>query len=331
MLRKTIACICIFCAVAAPAQRGKLLPDTMRFCSDDTLAFIELKNNFDRAAQIEWQTPAKTVNGARKIEVSRLAGKYRLRVVSTQGVFRDSTFVRMYARPRSQLRDTTLCKGQVLVLDARNPGMRYTWSTHESAQRIRVEASGRYWVKIANAGCSLVDTVRVKFVQVAAPSFNGEMVFCLNDENKLLSVKTAPENKILWSTGSTAPAIIATREGTYWVRTESKTCGVQTDSVHVKLKACECEILVPNSFTPNEDNRNDYFFPVSACEYTFYNLIISDRWGNTVFTGNSINARWDGRFKGNLCPEDIYVYRLETVEKGSDKKLVRNGHISLFR
>ena len=314
------------------AQRySRMLPDTMRFCSDDTLAFIELKHDFEKGAGIEWTTPSKIISGTKKINVAKQSGRYRLKVTFAQGIYKDSTYVRLYVKPKTNLRDTVLCKGQVLVLDAKNSGMKYMWSTHETTEKIKVETTGRYWVKVINKGCSVVDTARVKFIQVAAASFNNDISFCLNDENKILSIKTAPENKITWSTGSTAPAIIATKEGTYWVKTESRNCGVQVDSVKVKLKPCECEILVPNSFTPNEDNRNDYFYPVSPCEYSFYNLVISDRWGNTVFSSASVNARWDGRFKGNLCPEDIYVYRIETVEKGSDKKMVRNGHISLFR
>jgi gliding motility-associated-like protein len=106
---------------------------------------------------------------------------------------------------------------------------------------------------------------------------------------------------------------------------------VRYDSVKVKIKACDCEILVPNSFTPNEDDRNDYFFPVLQCEYSYYNMTIFDRWSNTVFITNNPNGRWDGRFKGNLCPDDIYVYRIETIEKGSERKSVSKGQISLFR
>ena len=310
----------------------KMLPDTMRFCSDDTSAAIELRHELDRNSIIQWTTPSTVISNIKKVNVAREGGRYRLKLISQQGtVYKDSTFVRMYSKPKPYLRDTVLCKGQALTLDARNPGMRYAWNTHESTQKIKVENSGRYWVKIMNRTCSVVDTVNVKFLQNANTSFNSEVSFCLNDENKLLSIKASPGSKVLWNTGSTASSIIPTKEGTYWVRTESKECGMQIDSVRVKLKACECEMLIPNSFTPNEDNRNDYFFPVFQCEYSYYNLIISDRWGNTVFSTNSLNGKWDGRFKGNLCPEDIYVYRIESTEKGSDKKAVRNGHISLFR
>ncbi|HOZ87976.1 MAG TPA: gliding motility-associated C-terminal domain-containing protein [Bacteroidia bacterium] len=309
----------------------KMLPDTMRFCSDDSSAYIELKHELEKSATIQWNTPGTVISSIKKLKVSKESGRYRLKVISPQGVFRDSTYVKLYTKPKLYLRDTLVCKGQALVLDARNPGMKYTWNTRETTQKIRVESSGRYWVKINNSGCSVVDTVRVKFLQNALNASSSEVTFCLNEENKTLSVKGNAGGRILWSTGATSPSITATREGVYWVRTENRECGIQTDSVRVKLKACECEMLIPNSFTPNEDNRNDYFFPVVQCEYVNYSLTISDRWGNTVFTTNNVNAKWDGRFKGNLCPEDIYVYHIETTEKITDKKLIRNGHISLFR
>ncbi len=298
---------------------------------DDTSAHIELKHDFEKNAVIQWTTPLSTISNVRRLRVSKESGRYRLKVASSQGIYKDSTYVKLYLKPRLNLRDTTLCRGQGLVLNAQNPGMRYLWSTHETTQKIKVENSGIYWVKIMSKGCSAIDTVRVKFLQNGAASLNSETTFCLNEENKVLSIKADPGSKILWSTGSGSTAIQVTREGTYWVKIESKDCGTQIDSVKVKLKACDCEMLIPNSFTPNEDNRNDYFFPVLQCEYTYYYMIISDRWGNTVFSTTNVNAKWDGRFKGNLCPEDIYVFHIESTEKGSDKKLIRNGHISLFR
>lgn len=110
-----------------------------------------------------------------------------------------------------------------------------------------------------------------------------------------------------------------------------KNCGTKTDSVTVKFKNCDCDVFIPNSFSPNEDDKNDTFAPVFQCEYNYFSLTIMDRWGNMVYTSNNINGKWDGRFKNNPCPDDVYVYRLEAVQKGNDKKLIKNGHISLFR
>jgi gliding motility-associated-like protein len=224
-----------------------------------------------------------------------------------------------------------ICKGKPIVLDAKNYGMQYLWNTFETTQKIKITEPGRYWVAIINGSCNTVDTVYIKPVQGSGVVVNKEATFCVNDENRVIGVRANPGTKILWSTGSTSSSIYAIKEGTYWVKTEINNCGAQVDTIRVKLKVCQCEMMIPNSFTPNEDNRNDYFFPVAQCDYSHYSLTITDRWGNTVFSTTNINTRWDGRFKGNLCPEDIYIYRIESTEKGSDKKVIRNGHISLFR
>lgn len=251
--------------------------------------------------------------------------------MSLNKAYLDSTFVKLYPKPKLNLRDTVLCKGKAFYLDAKNSGLKYFWNTGETSQKIKVENTGNYWVKINNSGCISSFSVSVKFLQGSVANFNSEAQFCLSEQNKVLSIKPSFGTKIVWNTGATSSSITVTKEGTYWVTTENKNCGTQTDSVKVKLKACDCEMIIPNSFTPNEDNKNDYFFPVLQCEYTYFVMTISDKWGNTVFTTNNVNGKWDGRFKGNLCPEDNYVYQIESSEKGSDKKLVRKGHISLFR
>lgn len=287
--------------------------------------------NVDKNATIQWTTPYQgLIYNTKKIPVDR-HGKYYVKIALGGKTVLDSTFTKRYTKPKIMLRDTLLCKGRPLLLDAKNSGMRYQWNTDETSQKIKVETSGRYWVRIINKGCTVTDTVNVKFLQGTVTNFNQEASFCLSDENKTLSIKPTPGTKILWSTGAVYSSISISKEGIYWVKTENKSCGQQTDSVRVKLKACDCEMLIPNSFTPNEDNRNDYFYPVVQCEYSYFSMTISDKWGNTVFFTNNINSKWDGRFKGNLCPEEVYVYRIESMEKGSDKKLPRTGHVSLFR
>ncbi|MBA3683086.1 MAG: gliding motility-associated C-terminal domain-containing protein, partial [Bacteroidetes bacterium] len=218
-----------------------------------------------------------------------------------------------------------------VTLDAKNPGLLFFWSTGETTQKIKVESSANYWVKITNLGCTVIDTAKVKFTPGAISGISSDLSFCLSDENKIISVKPNAGTKVLWNTGSTSPSITVINEGIYWIRSESKNCGVQTDSIKVKLKACDCEMIIPNSFTPNEDNRNDHFFPVLQCEYTYFKMTVLDKWENVVFSTNSLNGKWDGRFKGNLCPEETYIYTIESIERGSEKKVLRKGKITLFR
>jgi len=229
-----------------------------------------------------------------------------------------------------KLNDTLICTNSALI-GIKNNAYTYLWSTDETSARIRVETPGKYSVKINNKGCAVTQAFTVNFYKASTPNFGNEVTFCMSDENKLLSIKPALGSKITWNNGSTTNSIVPHKEGLYWVKTESKTCGVSYDSVNVKLKACDCEILVPNSFTPNEDGKNDYFYPHLTCDYSYYSITIEDRWENVVFTSTNVNAKWDGRYKGNLCPDDIYIYRIETIEKNTGKKTPRTGKITLFR
>lgn len=313
------------------AQQKDLLPDSLSFCWGDS-AFVELKHTIDNNSSITWTTPQGIVTNTRRISAQK-QGKYYVRVSSGNSakVYTDSCFVRMAYRIRPAMRDTAICKGKSLVLDCKYPGIKYQWSTGETAQRITVETAGRYWVKMRNGSCVTVDTVKVKLLPAMAVSVPNDLVFCANEEPKVITVKGAPNTRYMWNTGVTTASLQVTKEGRYWLRSESGLCGKQIDTVKVKIKMCDCEMIIPGSFSPNEDNRNDYFAPQSSCEYSYFFITISDRWGNIVYTSTNSNGRWDGRFKGNLCPEDIYVYRIETTEKAGDKKMVRSGKVSLFR
>jgi gliding motility-associated-like protein len=258
-------------------------------------------------------------------------GKVTVKVMMGNKNYLDSTIVVVNKKPILNLRDTIMCKGQKMLLDAKNPGLKYQWSTGETTQKIRIQSGGRYWLKVFNGGCMQSDTMNVKVLQGSQPNFGEQATFCLSDENKVLSIKTPPGTKIQWSTGSIYPSLNVTTEGKYWVKTENKSCGEQVDTVRVILKACDCEMLIPNSFTPNDDNRNDYFYPVLQCDYSYYSMTIKDKWDNVVFFTDNTNGKWDGKYKGNLCPEGMYTYIIESIEKGSDKRKPRAGQVSLFR
>jgi gliding motility-associated-like protein len=264
---------------------------------------------------------------------ARVQGKYYVTVSAANGAVshKDSSFVKVLERPVPFLTDTALCAGSSVFLDAGNNGMRYTWGTGDKTRRLRVNAEGRYTVKISNGKCVLFDTAYVKVLGIVNPFPEKEITYCLNDPPKILGVKPVAGCTFEWSNGATSPTITATSEGMYSLTIRHPRCPEARDSVRLKFRACDCEIIVPKSFTPNEDNRNDLFFPVLSCEYLSFNLTITDRWGNTVYESTNPAGKWDGRYKGNLCPEDIYVYRIESQEKSSRKKVVSEGYISLFR
>jgi gliding motility-associated-like protein len=91
-------------------------------------------------------------------------------------------------------------------------------------------------------------------------------------------------------------------------------------------------IYIPNSFTPNGDGSNDYFYPVigNSEDVQGYYFTVFDRWGTQLFTSEESQAGWDGYFKGVECPQDIYVYVFEYYSAlGTPKQVM--GRITLFR
>lgn len=88
-------------------------------------------------------------------------------------------------------------------------------------------------------------------------------------------------------------------------------------------------IFIPTAFTPNGDGRNDYF-EVIASRVKDYHIYIYNRWGQMVFQGNSLFDMWDGNYKNQVAPEDVYSYKIEVVNE-SDKLYIKIGTVTLFR
>lgn len=308
-----------------------LLADTTILCQGDSVVLKVNENNFSKNAFYQWQTPNIIITRTKELAI-RQKGKYTLKIIDDKKTYYDTTYVKLVDKPKFHLKDTVLCSGRNLLLSVpKNKHYKYNWSNGENTSFTDIEKSGSYWLKITNNGCSYTDTFKVNTSIGTIPNFGKEYLVCESETNKILSVKAPSGVKLYWNTGANTSSINVSKEGTYWVKSVSKTCGTKSDSVQVKFKNCDCDIFIPNSFSPNEDEKNDTFAPIFQCDYSYFSLNIMDRWGNTVYTSTNINGKWDGRFKNNPCPDDVYVYRLEAIQKTNDKKIIRNGHISLFR
>ncbi|HEU4717757.1 MAG TPA: gliding motility-associated C-terminal domain-containing protein [Bacteroidia bacterium] len=68
--------------------------------------------------------------------------------------------------------------------------------------------------------------------------------------------------------------------------------------------------MLPNVFTPNGDNVNDFFIPFPYQYVKDIDLKIYDRWGNLIFETTDPDINWDGRdMKSHkLCTDGVYYY-----------------------
>lgn len=110
----------------------------------------------------------------------------------------------------------------------------------------------------------------------------------------------------------------------------SNSNGCQTsDSITINVITeddVDCEnLLLPNAFTPNNDQLNDRFgisnlFLMESMEY----FEIYDRWGAKMWETNTMTDTWDGTFKGNAVNPGMYIYKVKYVCESTDYVKVDN-------
>ena len=100
-----------------------------------------------------------------------------------------------------------------------------------------------------------------------------------------------------------------------------------TDVVCITITK-EWDIFIPNAFTPNGDTSNDYFIP-KGYGIAQIDLSIFDRWGVCIFKETNTTLGWDGKYKGQLCQQGIYVYQVN-IKAMSGENTTKTGHVTLL-
>lgn len=85
-----------------------------------------------------------------------------------------------------------------------------------------------------------------------------------------------------------------------------------TDSIIKPVKIFgESGVFVPNAFTPDGDNLNEFFMPKGfGITQNKYSFVIFNRWGEVIFESHQLDIGWDGSYKGTLVPVGVYVWKL---------------------
>ena len=89
--------------------------------------------------------------------------------------------------------------------------------------------------------------------------------------------------------------------------------------------------LIPNVFTPNDDNSND-FFTINGHNLKGVNVLIVNRWGNLVFESADVNFKWNGKVynSGEPCADGIYFYKINITDLDG-KVINEQGFVHLVR
>ena len=122
--------------------------------------------------------------------------------------------------------------------------------------------------------------------------------FALSENTILtLDATNSQATSYLWSpSGDTLPMITVSAEGNYTVQVKTHT-GILNFQVIIFYNGSDC--YIPNSFSPNGDNKNDYWQPFfTGVSSENYNLKIYDQNNTKLFSTTEITAYWDGKYNG---------------------------------
>ncbi|HMC98413.1 MAG TPA: PKD domain-containing protein, partial [Flavobacteriales bacterium] len=93
--------------------------------------------------------------------------------------------------------------------------------------------------------------------------------------------------------------------------------GCSSSIVHLVTITPVYDVVIPTAFTPNTNGgnggaydpnnlNNDIFYAFSRFVKDF-RMRIFNRWGELIFESNDLDWGWDGYYRGQLSPQDVYV------------------------
>ena len=95
------------------------------------------------------------------------------------------------------------------------------------------------------------------------------------------------------------------------------------------------EYELPNVFSPNNDNVNDFFIPIKNKHIESIELKIFSRWGKLVFISNDKDINWNGTKSGSQknCADGVYFYvcKVNTIRLEGIQSYQLKGTISIIR
>ena len=85
-------------------------------------------------------------------------------------------------------------------------------------------------------------------------------------------------------------------------------------------------LVIPKFITPNDDGYNDTFRIPAISEFGLSRILIFDRYGKLLKSGEGSSFAWDGTFLNRDLPSSDYWYHIEI--EGME---IIKGHFSLIR
>ena len=236
--------------------------------------------------------------------------------------------------------------------DGRNGVNSWTWSSDNTIISNQQNYDAYYTVfgikaiklRVSNGVCSDSSTVNVNLDNQLTADFSFSDVVCPEDFGIFKDKSIGNIQSWNWDLGNGSTSILkdpppqkyiaptATREIFYTASLIVQNDLNCFDTVVHRFKAVNtCIIKVPNAFTPNNDGRNDFLYPLNA--YKADNLVfkVFNRFGQMVFETRDWTKKWDGTVNGQQQGTGTFVWMLSYVDRDTGKPVFMKGTTVIIR
>ena len=189
---------------------------------------------------------------------------------------------------------------------------------------------------------SKTGTIVVKVYPIPTVDAGPDQTLAVGSSVKLKPVVSADVTKYAWTpayniscAGCKDPTVSPRRNTDYQLEVKNDGGCSAKDAFTITVVCNNGNLFVPNTFTPNGDGMNDYFYPRGKGLAMIKSLRVYNRWGEVVFermnfSANDAAAGWDGSYKGKKLSADVFIYTCDVVCENNEV-LSYKGDVTLLR
>ena len=196
-----------------------------------------------------WNTGATTP----RINITQ-TGLYYVDVTLNGCTKRDSATYTFAPEPKFSLgRDTTLCAGENINLNATTTNATYRWNNGNTTATRNLIQSEIVWADVTVNGCRKRDSIRVQFIDLPKDLLGRDTTLCEGLTKRYQF--NVPGATLLWQDNSSANPYVVSTAGLYILRASSGRCSV-SDSVRIGYKPYPVFSLGPDTTLCNNETLN---------------------------------------------------------------------------
>ena len=196
-------------------------------------------------------------------------------------------------------------------------------------------AAGRYSVTAVIYDRCTTDTAYadVNILQdktIKVPAHIKDSVVCTGT-TLMLDGSTPGATSYLWGGGNINPVQKITISGDYQLEVRNL-CSIDRKEFRITVGDCQCDVFVPNAFTPNNDGLNDQFRPIVKCAATDYIFSVYNRYGKLIYESEAAgDDGWRGTMGVEPASAGVYIWTLQYRNPNNKKIINQHGKVVLIR